>query len=79
MENKTNENGKVKEEKFIKEEGIFDVSTPFDLVKQKVLAKEKLSKKIDINLMTSFKPNKNNTLIIDKDIPLNLGELRSRK
>ena len=78
MENKTNENGKVKEEKSIKEEGIFDVSTPFDLVKQKVLAKEKLSKKIDINLMTSFKPIKNNSLLIDKDIPLNLGELKRK-
>ena len=59
-------------------EGIFDVSTPFDLVKQKVLAKEKLSKKIDVQLMTSIKPNKNNSLIIDKDIPLNLGELKRK-
>ncbi len=78
VENKTNENGKVEEEKSIKEEGIFGVSTPFDLVKQKVLAKEKLSKKIDVQLMTSIKPNKNNSLIIDKDIPLNLGELKRK-
>jgi carbonic anhydrase len=49
------------------------VTTPFLLVEKKVLVKDKIFKKVDINLLSS--PNNNNSIKIDKEIPLNFGEL----
>jgi len=52
------------------------VTTPFLLVEKKVLVKDKIFKKVDINLLSS--PNNNNPIKIDKEIPLNFGELVNR-
>ena len=49
------------------------VTTPFFLVEQKVLVKDEIYKKVDINLLSSTKNN--NPIKIDKEIPLNYGEL----
>ena len=49
------------------------VTTPFSLVEKKVLIKDEIFKKVDINLLSST--NNNNSLKIDKEVPLNYGEL----
>lgn len=55
------------------------VTIPFDTIKQKVIAREKTSKKVDMKLISNHLQNSNGILkydiLIDKDIPRTEGEI----
>ena len=53
-----------------------DVIVPFNVVKQKVIAKEKYNKKTDVKLLTSKSSKLKRTMTIDKELPQSEGEVQ---
>ena len=53
-----------------------DVMVPFNVVKQKVIAKEKYNKKTDVKLLTSKSSKLKRTMTIDKELPQSEGEVQ---
>lgn len=61
-----------------KDEDELGVIIPFEKVKQKIIAKEKLNKKTEVKLLTSKSSTltDNQSMIIDKEIPKSEGEIK---
>ena len=53
-----------------------DVIVPFNVVKQKVIAKEKYNKKTDVKLLTAKSSKLKRTMTIDKELPQSEGEIQ---